>query len=151
MYKLLKTYKNLENHMLNSQLTQIERLEERSILVKFYPDPIIFDENSILNFLNLKRRKVLSLKNLGIEEPTFRDVQSSEGNYCPINQKYFVLNDFLDEDLISKPCYKERQILINENSPKQEFIVYILNRFVTIRLKNSQINFENIEDLQKRI
>lgn len=144
MYKLLKNYKNLENHMLNSQITQIERLEERSVLVKFYPDPIILDENSILNFLNLEQKNVLSLKNLGITvplEPT-QDPQGSEFNYCPANQQYFVLKNFLEEEYIQQPSFKERERFIKENLPQQEFIIYILNRFLKLRLKNSKIAFE---------
>lgn len=56
MYKLLKKYKNLENHNINVKVFRVVRMEERAVIVKFFPQNSI-NEN-FFNFCPIEQQDI---------------------------------------------------------------------------------------------
>jgi hypothetical protein len=56
MYSFLRNYKNLENHHINGKLIDLERLEERMLLINFYDDAVTSKLDYKLNFCPIKKQ-----------------------------------------------------------------------------------------------
>lgn len=54
LYSVLKTYKNLENHQIKGKITAVERLQERSVLLEFYPK--LLESNNFINNCPVKQQ-----------------------------------------------------------------------------------------------
>jgi hypothetical protein len=96
-YKLLKNYKEIDNHNIKGKTITLKRIPKRSILIKFYSDT-----------LNI------------------------ENNYFPIYQKYFLLKNFLDQQLILEPSLKNNF-----------YYNYLINKSLKLYLNKTQFNLND--------
>jgi len=98
MYSFLRKYKDLENHKLNGQLTCLERLEERSLLVKFYDDVEKFENYSLINFCPIKQQS-FNYKKFNTEKIFEKKFKNSELNFNTLFLTQFVPFRYINSDM----------------------------------------------------
>ncbi len=97
MYSLLKKYKNLENRKLIGQISKIERLIERSILIQFFPQSVELQDH--FNYCPITQ-EYFTLKNF-LAEDYF------------VEKDFFEINENGEKILIN--VAENPYVMINEN------------------------------------
>ena len=134
MYALIRKYKDLDNHNLNGQLTCLERLEERSLVIKFYDDVEKFENYSLINFCPVKQ-KSFGLKNFRKE----RLIKSNFENTL-LNFQTFFLTQYLALHYTNSTVDYGINLLKTFFKPKslQRIAKYYRKRFIRMEKEEDQ-------------
>jgi len=128
MYKFLKNYKNLENHLIRGQLVTLKRLETRCVLIKYYP--------STFDFL-MNVEDILKV------------------NYFPLYQQYFDLKYFISQNVISKTKkivdnnfhIRLSEIDLTEKNLTKEQLLqpfrYLIQKRICLKFKDANFRLKN--------